>query len=176
MRSMRTPTTVQEIVEEIVESMSEADKANVVNTSEDDLIMFHHGSGTGIRNHYLYRNSALVAATGKEHPDDASMVIIKAVWQALRDSDQTYQRGKIETETLQWREVEQCLEISTDTGRSLIIQGIDFNAAQEIAKALRMTIFSSASHTIPEAAPRPILEKRNITLQVWTYPKHPDNQ
>ena len=176
MRSRPTPTTVQEVVEEIVEGMSEADKANVVNTSEDDLIMFHHGWGTGIRNHYLYRNQALVRATGKEHPDDASMVIIKAVWQTLRESGENYQRGKIETETLQWREVEQCLEISTDTGRSLIIHGINFADAQVIAEALRMTIFSSASHTIPEAAPRPIVEKRNVTLQVWTYPKHPDNE
>ena len=176
MRSRRTPTTVQEVVEEIVEGMSEADKANVVNTSEDDLIMFHHGWGTGIRNHYLYQNQALVRATGKEHPDDASMVIIKAVWQALRESGETYRRGKIETETLQWREVEQCIEISSGTGRSLIIHGIDFDDAQEIAKALRMTIFSSESYTAADVAPRPILEKRNVTLQVWTYPKHPDNQ
>ena len=176
MRSRRTPTTVKEVVDDIIENMSEADKATVVNTSEDELILFHDEWGMGIRNHYLYRNHALVRATGKEHPDDASMVIIKAVWQALRESEETYRKGKIETETLQWHEVEQCLEISTNGGRSLIIQGIDFNAAQEIAKTLRMTIFSSASHTIPEAAPRPILEERNVTLQVWTYPKHPDNQ
>ena len=177
MRSTRTPTTVAEVVEDIIENMSEADKANVANTPEDDLIMFHHGWGTGIRNHYnLWQNQALVKATGKEHADDASMVIIKAVWQALRDSGETYRRGKIETDTLQWREVEQCLEISTGGGRSLIIHGIDFDAVEEIANALRMTIFSSESYTIPEAAPRPILEKRNVTLQVWTYPKHPDNQ
>ena len=31
-----------------------------------------------------------------------------------------------------------------------------------------MMIFSSESYTIPEAAPRPILKKRDATLQVWT--------
>ena len=169
-------TTVKEVVEDIIKDMSEADKANVVNTSEEDLIMFHHGWGGGIRNHYnLWHNQALVKDTGKEHPDDASMVIIKAVWQSLRDSGETYRRGKIETETLQWREVEQCLEINAE-GRSLIIDGIDFDFAQEIAAALRMTLFASESYTIPEAAPRTILEKQNVTLQVWTYPKHPNNQ
>ena len=176
MRVASNLTTVEEVVEDIIGNMSEADKANVVNTSEDDLFMFHHGWGTGIRNHYnLWRNQALVRATGQEHPDDASMVIIKAVWKALRESGEIYRRGKIETETLEWREVEQCLEITAE-GRSLVIQGIDFDFAQEIANALRMTIFASESYTVPEAAPRPILEKQNVTIQVWTYPKHPDNQ
>ena len=87
MRPNLTPTTVEEVVKEVIENMSEADKANVVNTSEDDLILFHDGWGMSIRNHYnLWQNQALVRSTGKEHPDDASMVIIKAVWQALRDS------------------------------------------------------------------------------------------
>ena len=44
---MRNLTTVADIIE----NMSEPDKANVVNTPEDDLIMFHHGWGTSIRNH-----------------------------------------------------------------------------------------------------------------------------
>lgn len=82
-------STVADVVEDIIENMSEADKANVVNTPEDDLIMFHHEWGKHIRNHYnLWQNPALVKATGKEHPDDASMVIIKAVWQALRDTEE----------------------------------------------------------------------------------------
>ena len=170
------PPTLEEIVEQILEDMSEADKANVVNTAEDDLISFHHGWGTGIRNHYnLHQRHALVKALGAEHPDDASMIIIKAVWQKLKDSGETYRKGKIETETLQWREVEQCLEINAE-GRSLVIHGIDVEFAREIANALRMQLFASESYSAPEYAPRPILEKQNVTLQVWTYPKHRDNQ
>ena len=75
--------------------MSEADKATVVNTPENDLIQFHHGLGTAIRKDYnLWQNQALVKATGKAHPDDAAMGIIKAVWQALQASGETYRNGE----------------------------------------------------------------------------------
>ena len=84
---MHNLTTVVEAVADIIENMSAADKATVANTPEADLIQFHHGWGTAIRKNYnLWRNPALVKATGEEHPDAASMVIIKSVWQALRDA------------------------------------------------------------------------------------------
>ena len=84
---MRNLTTVTEVVADIIENMSEAEKATVANTPENDLIQFHHGWGTAIRNDYnLWWNPELVKATGEEHPEDASMAIIKAVWQALRDA------------------------------------------------------------------------------------------
>ena len=83
---MRNLTTGAEVVADIIEKMSEAEKATVVNTPEADLIQFHHGWGTAIRKDYnLWRNQELLEATGKEHPDDASMVIIQAVWQTLCD-------------------------------------------------------------------------------------------
>ena len=149
-----SPTTLQEIVADIIESMSEADKANVVNTKEEDLIQFHHGWGTGIRNYYnLWHNRELLKATGKEHPDDASMVIIKNVWQALQNSGETYLKGKIETDTLQWHEVEKCLEIKAG-GRSIVIYGLDSESAKEIADAMRMSFFSSESYSIPEVTTR----------------------
>ena len=84
---MHTLTTVTEAVADIIEKMSEAEKATVANTPEADLIQFYISLGTAIRKDYnLWRNPALVKATGAEHPDAASMVIIKAVWQALRDA------------------------------------------------------------------------------------------
>ena len=83
---MRNLTTITEVVADIIEKMSAADKATVANTPEADLIQFHHGWGTAIRKDYnLWRNPALVTATGEEHPDAASNVIIQAVWQALCD-------------------------------------------------------------------------------------------
>jgi hypothetical protein len=82
------PTTVQATVEDILGSLSDEDKATLRKTKQDDLIMFHHGWGTGIRNHYgLWQgNDKLIeSACGKDcHPDDASMVIIEAVWSALQ--------------------------------------------------------------------------------------------
>ena len=82
------PTTVQAIAADILGSLSDEDKATLRKTKKDDLIMFHHGWGMGIRNHYgLWRgNDKLIeSACGKGClPDDASMVIIEAVWSALQ--------------------------------------------------------------------------------------------
>lgn len=82
------PTTVQDTVKDILSRMSEEDKERVRNTKGGDLIMFHHGWGTGIRNYYgLWRgNKKLIkSACGMPcQPDDASMIIIEAVWQELK--------------------------------------------------------------------------------------------
>ena len=175
MRTTSTPTILAEVVTDIIQKMTEADKATVVNTAEENLIEFHFGWGTSIRNCYnLWQNQALLRATGAENPDDASMVIIKAIWKALRDSGETYRKGKIELDTLHWREMEQCLEIKTE-GRSLIIYGLGSETATQIANALRLSLLSSESYTSPYLAPRPILEKQNLMLQVWSYLGHPDN-
>jgi hypothetical protein len=83
------PTTVEAAVADILSVMSDEDKAEVRGTQKEDLIMFHHGWGTGIRNDYgLWRgNTELIkAACGQAcHPDDASMIIIEAVWAALQE-------------------------------------------------------------------------------------------
>jgi len=83
------PTTVDAVVTDLLNTLSAEDKEMVRKTAFDDLIRFHHGWGTGIRNHYgLWRgNSALIADAcgGPCHPDDASMRIIEAVWKALQE-------------------------------------------------------------------------------------------
>ena len=87
------PTTLPEIVEAILKSMPEADKTTIVTTDEEDLIQFHDNWGRSIRNGYnLWHDEVLVKALGAEHPDDASMIIIKAVWKALREPDRTAHR------------------------------------------------------------------------------------
>ena len=82
------PKTVAEAVTDIVGGMSEEDKQLVRQTSKKDLISFHLGWGMGIRNNYgLWRGNRdlLTSACGKPcHPDDASMIIIEAVWAELR--------------------------------------------------------------------------------------------
>ena len=76
------PTTVDAAVADLLSKLSPGDKAKLRNTKKSDLIMYHHGWGTGIRNHYgLWRgNHKLIeSACGKGcHPDDVSMVIIEA--------------------------------------------------------------------------------------------------
>ena len=167
---------LEKIVEDIIKDMSEADKANVANTPEDELIMFHHGWGTGIRNSYnLHRNHALVRSLGAEHPDDASMIIIKAIWQVLKESGETYRQGKIETEMLTWYVNKQCLEISVDGGRSLVIDGIDLEFAEALANNLRLLLHQTESYTLPELEPQTIIQG-HATVKVWKYPGHPDNK
>ena len=85
---MSNPTKLTEIVEDILNQISEADKATVMDTAEDDLIEFHNSWGMEIRNRYnLWHDKALVKELGAEHPDDASMIIIKAVWKALQEKE-----------------------------------------------------------------------------------------
>ena len=57
--------------------------------AKTDLILFHHGGGTGIRNDFgLWRgNDKLIGSCGKGqqvHPDSCSMLIIEAVWDLLQ--------------------------------------------------------------------------------------------
>lgn len=83
------PRTVEATVSDLISSLPDADKATVRETKKEDLIRFHHGWGTWIRNHYgLWRgNDELIeSACGRRcHPDEASMVIIEAVWTALQE-------------------------------------------------------------------------------------------
>ncbi len=54
---------------------------------KDDLVQYHHGWGTDIRNVYgLWGgNPELMASCGRRHPDDCSMVIMEAVWDSVHE-------------------------------------------------------------------------------------------
>lgn len=80
------PKTVDEAVTRILSILDEASKNKLRSTAKADLIMFHHGWGTGIRNDFgLWRgDDSLLKDTGRDDPDDASMVIMEAVWDSIR--------------------------------------------------------------------------------------------
>lgn len=80
------PKTVEEAAQRILETMSEEDRKRVRETHRQDLIRFHHGWGSGIRNAFgLWQgNTALLESSGCVHPDDCSMVIIERVWEKLQ--------------------------------------------------------------------------------------------
>ena len=169
--------SLETIVTDIIENMSEADKANVVETSEEDLIYFHHGWGNGIRNSYnLWHDKKLLKELGKDNADDASMVIIKAVWEALRESEETFIKGKFDTDVLRYETNNRTLEISAGEGRSLVISDIDYEFAEELAKSLRLGIYAVTSYTREDVLPQVILEKTEATIQIWNYPAHPANK
>ena len=76
---------ITEVVDETIEGMTAREKETVRTTPKDDLISLYHGWGRAIRNQYkMWQDMELVRATGKDHPDDASMVIIEAVWERLQ--------------------------------------------------------------------------------------------
>ena len=83
------PKTVAEAVQRLVETLSDRSKKRIAESSEDDLVMFHMGLGTGIRNDFgLWEgNKELLKSCGSEDmsADDASSVIIKQLWMRLKD-------------------------------------------------------------------------------------------
>jgi hypothetical protein len=81
------PKSVEEASEQVLVNMSEESKALVRTTPKKDLIQFHFGWGTGIRNGYGlwgHDNKALLEACGNVHPEDCSMKIIEQVWERLQ--------------------------------------------------------------------------------------------
>lgn len=86
------PTDCDVAAQMIYSSLDGESKTTVAKTSKSDLIMYHHGWGTGIRNHLgLWRgNDKLMKSCMKKepdsqnHPDTVSMIIIELVWQLVK--------------------------------------------------------------------------------------------
>ena len=78
------PLTVDEAVERLLFVLSDEDKLAITAMREDELFDLHFTLGLAIRNAWLNQvDSYLRAACGTYHPDDASHVIIKALWSNL---------------------------------------------------------------------------------------------
>jgi hypothetical protein len=101
-RRKEWPKTVEEAVDQLLSSMPEEYREVLKNTAEEDLALFNHGLGTYIRNEFgLWANNGeLLKSCGSQmmpdsayddylmmmvNPDEASMVIIKALWGRLQD-------------------------------------------------------------------------------------------
>ena len=79
---------VDGIVSEIVESLNDVQKIDMLMTARQEMFVYHHGLGRAIRNRYkLWQDKALLAEIGEEHPDDASSAIIRSVWDKLRETE-----------------------------------------------------------------------------------------
>jgi len=90
--SVAWPTTVKDAAERVAEQLDADSKERLQSTKKEDLISYHFGLGTGIRNDFgLWRgNGELLKSCGDGefvHPDSCSMIIIKAVWELLHASD-----------------------------------------------------------------------------------------
>jgi hypothetical protein len=81
------PRTVDEAVRLLLGLVPDAEQIKIAAMTDNDLVNLHFGLGIWIRNNLCLwdTNSALLVATGESHPDDASGVIVRALWQRLRD-------------------------------------------------------------------------------------------
>lgn len=85
------PETLDEAVDYLIKSFNDTEKAYLKNFPKCDLIIFHFGWGTGIRNglglwgknNKLLESCAAKAGKTSIHPDDASFIIIEGVWAKL---------------------------------------------------------------------------------------------
>ena len=88
------PKTLDEAVNRTINGLSDEKKLYIRSVPKSYLIMFHRGWGRGIRNAYgLWQNNyqlleSCAKKAGKEsiHPDFASSIIIKNVWEKLNSS------------------------------------------------------------------------------------------
>jgi hypothetical protein len=91
MEPKQWPATIDEAVGVVIATLSDEDQATIAAMAESELIGLHFGLGAWIRNNLgLWKgNDRLMMAVRKGdqpmHPDDASMVIVHAVWGRLRE-------------------------------------------------------------------------------------------
>lgn len=93
------PKTVDEAVDRLVATLSEARKRQLRELPKGELGRTHHGLGMTIRNIFgLWQgNRALLNScaaregypSGMLHPDDVSIVIVRALWERLQTSNDT---------------------------------------------------------------------------------------
>ena len=84
---LQWPETVDQAVGVLLGLLADGEKAKIAAMSQDDLVALHLGIGMWIRNNLglWSENSALLESARTQNPDDASVVIIEALWRRLRE-------------------------------------------------------------------------------------------
>ena len=163
-----TLSTLAEVVEDIIAAMGEDDRANVRSKTKDQLIELNFGWGQGIRNYYrLWHNRLLLKAIGKEHPKDASLVVIEEVWKQLKQTDvKNIQMNDYNT-SLNWHIDKQCLEISWGRGKSIVVQGINLDFAEAFANELGLHLIQMATrYQHPDVKPQVMQIERGVKIKL----------
>jgi len=91
----KQPQTVEEAVDRLHASISLNDEIRLVAMTEEDLTDFHFSLGHHIRNEFglwsgnaaLLESCRITAGRQDLHVDDASSIIIKALWLRLKKED-----------------------------------------------------------------------------------------
>jgi hypothetical protein len=83
----RLPKTVPEAVDHMITALGRDERELIRTADEADLGQFRFGLGTGIREVFQlwHGNKDLLKSCGSEnmHPDDATTVIVEALWRRL---------------------------------------------------------------------------------------------
>ncbi|WP_434779025.1 DUF6794 domain-containing protein [Neisseria sp. Ec49-e6-T10] len=84
-------TTIESVIEDLQHKLSTEDKYLIQSTAESELVRFHFGLGTMIRNEYRLwtEKQKLLNECAVMHPDDTSSIIIKKLWSTLRQETKT---------------------------------------------------------------------------------------
>jgi len=93
------PTTIEQAVEVIVGSMNEEDQKELFESPLSEISQRHHSWGMGIRNEFnLWTNKELLTDCGSPsmHADDASGVIMEAVWYHLQGQPVSNARKEVD--------------------------------------------------------------------------------
>lgn len=91
MHPKRWPETIDEAVGVVIAALSDDERASIAALARDQLAGLHFGLGMWIRNNLgLWKGNdrlRMAVRTGVQpvHLDDASMVIVEAVWERLRE-------------------------------------------------------------------------------------------
>ena len=88
----KIPTTIAESVNRLLSDLTIEDKNQLKNSSEEGLINFHFGLDMSIRNNFdLWEKESKLLEDCKKmsdnpflHVDDASEIILKALWERLQ--------------------------------------------------------------------------------------------
>ncbi|WP_374683367.1 DUF6794 domain-containing protein [Accumulibacter sp.] len=85
---LQWPETVDQAVGVLLGLLPDGEKDKIAAMSQDDLVVLHLGLGMWIRNNLglWSENSALLESARSQNPDDASVVIIEALWRRLREA------------------------------------------------------------------------------------------
>ena len=84
---LQWPETVDQAVGVLLRLLPDGEKAKIAAMSQDDSVALHLGLGMWIRNNLglWSEKSALLESARAQNPDDASVVIIEALWRRLRE-------------------------------------------------------------------------------------------
>jgi hypothetical protein len=91
MPQKRWPVTIDEAVGVVIAALSEEERASIAGLAQAQLIGLHFGLGLWIRNSLGLGegNDELMQAIRERdqsiHPDSASMVIVEALWERMRE-------------------------------------------------------------------------------------------